>query len=129
MKICNLTAMVALSLALPTSAALANMPVSTSYGFAKFSDQFCGANRSLEQIFVLPIEIFATNSKISCDFGASTLRLSKSQRDPAHYILNIDPPQNVADGLDCDSKANINMSIVALNCLPANREKIGNKRP
>ena len=102
--------------------------LSTSGDFDEFKDQFCAADRSAAHIFVLPLSVFQANESVSCDHGESRLRLTEPASDPGHYVLNIDPPAGVADGFDCDSKADQGMDLVALNCLPANMEQGGHTK-
>ncbi len=111
----NLTAATVLSLALAMPAALAGEMVSSSKDFASFTDTYCGADRSTEHIFVLPLAALEDNGTVACDFGTSKIRVSEPETDPGHYIMNIDPPEGVADGLDCDGKADRGMTQIALN--------------
>lgn|GEM_PF-6686662 len=128
MERCSFALAAALGLALTAPAAQAQTMVSTSADFSAFTTQFCGADRSAPHIFVLPLSVFQANSSVSCDFGAATMRVTEPASDPGHYVLNIDPPAGVEDGLDCDSKVDEGMDLVALNCLPANLEQAGHRK-
>lgn len=128
MKISKLTALAVLPMALGTHAALAEGTVSNANDFASFTDSFCAADRTMEHVFVVPLSALEDNGTLNCDFGNSTIRVSEPDSDPGHYIMNIDPPTGVADGLDCDGKADKGMSQVAINCLPANMEGAGHKK-
>ncbi|MEM8563805.1 MAG: hypothetical protein AAGF57_16325 [Pseudomonadota bacterium] len=113
----------ALSLSLGSSAALAiDSLVSTTSTKAEFTDAFCASDRTTQHIFVLPMSVFTEGGDLVCPSGTSTLRMSEPADDPGHAVLNIDPPAGVADGFDCDGKADKGMSLVAVNCLPQNLE-------
>ncbi|MEM7441701.1 MAG: hypothetical protein AAF414_00065 [Pseudomonadota bacterium] len=103
-------------------AALADDLVSDTRDADGFTSAFCAADRSTQHIFVLPMSVFQEGGEVTCDHGTSTLRMSEPSDDPGHAVLNIDPPEGVADGFDCDGKADLGMSLVAINCLPANLE-------
>ncbi|MEM9104515.1 MAG: hypothetical protein AAGC96_02575 [Pseudomonadota bacterium] len=122
MNIKDLTALTVLSLALSTPVALAEGMVSNASDFASFTTSFCAADRAMEHIFVVPLSALEDNGSITCDFGDATIRVSEPESDPGHYVMNIDPPSGVEDGLDCDGKADKGMGQVAINCLPANME-------
>ncbi|MEM6464279.1 MAG: hypothetical protein AAF724_20430 [Pseudomonadota bacterium] len=117
-----MAALTAISISFAAPAALAQDMVSSSADFASFTTAFCGADRSAAHIFVVPLAALEDNSTVSCDFGTANIRVSEPESDPGHYVMNIDPPEGVEDGLDCDGKADKGMSQVALNCLPANME-------
>ncbi len=99
-----------------------NNVVTQVSGTAEFNREFCNAARDKTHIFILPVEIFASQTNVSCSDGISILRVTEPQGDPGHKIYNVDPPHGVQDGLDCDGKADIGMSIIAINCVPANLE-------
>ncbi len=109
--------------------ACSQAPESTANTFDQFKAQFCQANRAQEHIFVLPLAAFDEHSTIECDFGTSGMRSAEPADDPGHVVLNVDPPADVPDGFDCDSKADVGMTYVALNCLPANKESAGHAKP
>ncbi|MFN3231674.1 MAG: hypothetical protein ACE363_05890 [Alphaproteobacteria bacterium] len=115
-----------LLLAMP---ACAEAPVSTANTFDQFKAQFCEANRAQEHIFVLPLASFDEHDSIDCEFGTSGLRKAEPADDPGHVVLNVDPPADVPSAFDCDSKADVGMTYVALNCLPANREAADHQKP
>lgn len=96
---------------------------------ATFEASFCGADRSGAAIFVIPLNIFEDGGEIACDHGTSATRMVEPADDPGHVVLNVDPPAGVADGFDCDAKADIGMFEVALNCLPANAEAADHRNP
>lgn len=108
--------------ALIAPAAFADDLVSDTRDADEFTSAFCAADRSNQHIFVLPMSVFQTGGDLTCDHGTSTLRMSEPSDDPGHAVVNIDPPEGVADGFDCDGKADLGMSLVAINCLPANLE-------
>ena len=102
--------------------AFADGVVSDTRDADEFISAFCVADRSTQHIFVLPMSVFQAGADLTCDFGTSTLRMSEPSEDPGHAVVNIDPPEGVADGFDCDGKADLGMSLIAINCLPANLE-------
>ena len=87
-----------------------------------FQSAFCAADRSSQHIFVLPLATFSEGATVTCEHGTSSLRLTEPSDDPGHLLVNIDPPDGVEDGFDCDGKADEGMSLVAINCLPENLE-------
>lgn len=109
------------TLAVPTALAAENL-VSDTRTSDDFKQAFCAADRSTQHVFILPMSVFEAGGELSCDDGSSTLRMTEPSDDPGHAIVNIDPPSGVADGFDCDGKADLGMSLVAINCLPANQE-------
>ncbi|MEM1360787.1 MAG: hypothetical protein AAGF94_03635 [Pseudomonadota bacterium] len=108
-------------LAAPTALA-ADSLVSDTRTSEDFKTAFCAADRSTQHIFIVPMSVFQTGGELSCDDGTSTLRMSEPSEDPGHAVVNIDPPSGVENGFDCDGKADLGMSLVAINCLPANLE-------
>jgi hypothetical protein len=90
--------------------------------YDEFTQKFCSANRDAQHIFVLPIAVFNQNNSVKCDDGESRLRTSEPKDDPGHVVFNIDPPHGVKSSFDCDGKADITMTTVAINCLPVSRE-------
>jgi hypothetical protein len=90
--------------------------------YDEFAEQFCSANRENQHIFVLPVAIFTENATVTCEDGDSGLRTSEPEDDPGHVILNIDPPHAAQASFDCDGKADVAMTTVAINCLPVSRE-------
>ena len=103
-------------------AALADGLVSDTRDADAFTAAFCAADRSTQHIFVVPMSVFQAGGDLTCDDGTSTLRMTEPSDDPGHAVVNIDPPEGVADGFDCDGKADLGMSLIAINCLPANLE-------
>lgn len=95
--------------------------VSRAKNFKGFSKDFCAASRASEHIFVVPIAVFDKRS-VKCDDGESTLRKEEPKDDPGHLVLNIDPPSGSKESFDCDGKADIDMTFVAINCLPVGQE-------
>lgn len=94
-----------------------------------FQEAFCAADRSAAHIFVVPLAMFDDGAALACDFGEATMRIREPLDDPGHVVLNIDPPADVADGLDCDGKADVGMEEVAINCLPADAEAADHRKP
>jgi hypothetical protein len=109
--------------------AAAESTVSETSDFEAFVEAFCAADRAREHIFVLPMEGFMDADEIACPEGTSTPRTAEPTDDPGHVVLNVDPPEGVADALDCDGKADIGMTMVAINCLPASAETAEHKKP
>jgi hypothetical protein len=91
-------------------------------------EALCGADRTVPHIFVLPASVFEEGGEIDCEHGMAALRSAEPENDSGHWVLNIDPPEGVDDGLDCDGKADIGMDRVAINCLPANHEAKGHRK-
>ena len=102
--------------------ALADGLVSDTRDADAFTAAFCAADRSTQHIFVVPMSVFQAGGDLTCDDGTSTLRMTEPSDDPGHAVVNIDPPEGVANGFDCDGKADLGMSLIAINCLPANLE-------
>ena len=88
----------------------------------EFIDAFCAASHEEQHIFVVPAAVLTGQSAISCDDGESAIRTSEPADDPGHMVFNIDPPEGSQSGLDCDGKADVGMTLVALNCLPVSME-------
>jgi hypothetical protein len=103
-------------------AAFADGLVSDTRDADEFTAAFCAADRSTQHIFVVPMSVFQDGGDLTCDDGTSTLRMTEPSDDLGHAVVNIDPPDGVADGFDCDGKADLGMSLIAINCLPANLE-------
>lgn len=103
-------------------AAFADDLVSDTRDADDFVAAFCAADRSTQHIFVVPMSVFQAGDDLTCDDGTSTVRMTEPADDPGHAVVNIDPPDGVADGFDCDGKADLGMSLIAINCLPANLE-------
>lgn len=103
-------------------AAFADGLVSDIRDADEFTAAFCAADRSTQHIFIVPMSVFQAGGDLTCDDGTSTLRMTEPSDDPGHAVVNIDPPAGVADGFDCDGKADLGMSLIAINCLPANLE-------
>lgn len=101
--------------------------VSKSDSFEKFSKQFCAASRASQHIFVTPVAVFGKGS-VKCDDGESKLRMSEPSDDPGHLVLNIDPPAGSKNSFDCDGKADKDMAVVAINCLPVSQESADHKK-
>jgi len=95
--------------------------VSRSGDYEAFSKQFCAASRASEHIFITPIAVFEKTS-VTCDDGDSMLRKAEPKDDPGHLVFNIDPPSGSKQSFDCDGKADIDMAVVAINCLPVSQE-------
>ncbi|MEM8818727.1 MAG: hypothetical protein AAGE90_04255 [Pseudomonadota bacterium] len=107
---------------LATPALAADSLVSDTRSAEAFTAAFCAADRLTQHIFVLPTAAFSDGGRVACPHGTSGMRVAVPADDPGHLVLNIDPPDGVADGFDCDGKADEGMSLVAINCLPANLE-------
>ncbi|MEM8590384.1 MAG: hypothetical protein AAGG65_20175 [Pseudomonadota bacterium] len=114
--------MLAVCATLVAPAALADDLVSDTRDADAFTAAFCAADRSTQHIFVVPMSVFQAGDDLTCDDGTSTVRMTEPADDPGHAVVNIDPPDGVADGFDCDGKADLGMSLIAINCLPANLE-------
>ena len=125
----RISAFGAAALLLAALPACSQAPESNANTFGQFVAQFCQANRAQEHIFVLPLAAFEAKSSVVCEYGTSGLRWAEPADDPGHVVLNVDPPSGVADGFDCDSKADKGMEFVAINCLPANREEADHAKP
>ena len=114
--------MLAVCATLVAPGALADDLVSDTRDADDFAAAFCAADRSTQHIFVVPMSVFQAGGEVTCDDGTSTVRMTEPADDPGHAVVNIDPPDGVADGFDCDGKADLGMSLIAINCLPANLE-------
>lgn len=111
----------------PATPGLAEERVTSAGTFERFNEEFCRASRRHGHIFVVPLSAFQGHTSLACDFGEFTLRMTEPSSDPGHVVINIDPPDGVANGLDCDAKADTGMQRVALNCLPADQTSGHNK--
>lgn len=96
--------------------------VSQVADYDEFTEKFCSVSRDSQHIFVLPITVFKEQKSVSCADGESKLRTSEPEDDPGHIVLNIDPPHGSKASFDCDGKADIDMTSVAINCLPVSQE-------
>jgi len=101
--------MLAVCATLVAPAALADDLVSDTRDADAFTAAFCAADRSTQHIFIVPMSVFQAGGEVTCDDGASTLRMTEPADDPGHAVVNIDPPAGVADGFDCDGKADLGM--------------------
>ena len=95
--------------------------VSKASSFGEFNEQFCAAKRDAQHIFIVPVAVFK-ESAIECEDGDSKLRMAEPKDDPGHMVFNIDPPSGSKGSFDCDGKADTNMTMVAINCLPVAQE-------
>ena len=107
--------------------ASAGVAVSADYvtqttGYEDFSAKFCATERTDQHIFIVPTTVFGETASVTCDDGDSMLRTGEPADDPGHTVYNIDPPEGSESGFDCDGKADTGMSLVAINCLPADME-------
>ncbi|MEM0907511.1 MAG: hypothetical protein AAGJ94_09130 [Pseudomonadota bacterium] len=96
--------------------------------FTAFHSAFCDAPRDGEYFFVLPVNIFEEHKTFDCADGTYTLRTTPAADDPGHMLYNVDPPHAVANGFDCDAKADTGMQSVAINCIPADLEQEGHSK-
>jgi hypothetical protein len=96
--------------------------VSQTANYEEFTKQFCAADRGGQHVFVLPLAVFDEQNSVTCKNGDSKLRAAEPKDDPGHLVLNIDPPHGSKQSFDCDGKADIDMTIVAINCLPVSQE-------
>ena len=111
-----------LAVALPTVAYSAQHDtISSATSFKEFNEQFCSAKRDAQRIFVVPIAVFKEQS-VKCADGESKLQATEAKDDPGHMLFTIIPPSGSKDSFDCDGKADINITVVALNCLPVSQE-------
>jgi hypothetical protein len=90
--------------------------------YDEFAAAFCAADHTGQHIFAMPVGVMTENTGVECDNGVSQFRVAEPDDDPGHYVFNIDPPEGAEAGFDCDGKADVGMSAVAINCLPANME-------
>ncbi|MCP4328907.1 MAG: hypothetical protein GY791_10780 [Alphaproteobacteria bacterium] len=102
--------------------------VTQAVAYDDFRNKFCAASRDFAHIFIVPIAVFDDYKSVTCSDGESTLRVSEPADDPGHKVYNIDPPHGAKKGLDCDSKADIGMTFIAINCIPADFESAGHKK-
>lgn len=102
--------------------AASEMYVSQAGNGSQFNQQFCAANRAEQHVFVLPAAVFSDEKSITCDDGESMLRTSEPADDPGHILFNIDPPAGSKESFDCDGKADVGMTTIAINCLPVGME-------
>lgn len=100
----------------------ADTMVSQAQDMESFRMAFCEAPRAGEHIFVLPVSIFKDNTSFDCDDGTYGLRTSEPADDPGHMLFNVDPPHGSETSLDCDGKADIGVTMVAINCIPVSEE-------
>ncbi|XWN33402.1 MAG: hypothetical protein ROR55_10180 [Devosia sp.] len=124
----TLSTIATLSLLLPSIAHSAEVGLVRAPSAAAFQAALCHVDRSGGQIFVVPLSIFEDGGSIDCGDGIYGMRIAEPGDDPGHVVLNIDPPAGMADGFDCDAKADIGLSEVALNCLPANAEAADHRK-
>lgn len=104
-----------------TAYGAAHKTVSQAANFEEFTEQFCAAKRDAQHIFVVPVAVFKEPS-VKCDDGESKLRTTEPSDDPGHMVFNVDPPSGSKESFDCDGKADIAMTTVAINCLPVAKE-------
>ncbi|WP_421725296.1 hypothetical protein [Bauldia sp.] len=118
------TIVIASGLVMGSSLAAHAADVSQAADFAEFTRHFCAKTPDKQHIFVVPASVFTDQSSVDCDGAVSTLRTSEPSDDPGHIIYNIDPPEGVDMAYDCDGKADVGITLVALNCLPASMESM-----
>jgi hypothetical protein len=102
--------------------------VSQAANAEDFTKQFCAADRGAQHIFVLPLAVFDEQSSVTCKDGDSKLRAAEPKDDPGHLVLNVDPPHGSKQSFDCDGKADIDMTTVAINCLPVSKETVEHRK-
>ena len=83
----------------PAAAAVAAEKVTAAESFESFNEKFCRASRRHGHIFVVPLAALQGHTSLSCDFGEFTLRVTEPSGDPGHYVINIDPPASIPNGL------------------------------
>ena len=115
-------ALAAAIVAAATGSALADHAVVEADSFDAFQEAFCAADHDHEHIFVVPIAMFDEHESFACDSGTFGLRKSEPADDPGHGVYNVDPPHGVDSAFDCDAKADIGMTNIALNCIPVSME-------
>ena len=71
---------------------------------------------------MLPVAIFSEETGVASDDRQSAFRTIELADDPGHLVINIDPPSGAKTAFDCDSKVDEGMTILAINCLPADAE-------
>ncbi|MEM6762991.1 MAG: hypothetical protein AAF615_08940 [Pseudomonadota bacterium] len=96
--------------------------VTQAGSFGDFEAAFCTTDMTSEHVFVVPSAVFSEHSAVNCSTGEFGLRTSEVADDPGHAVYNIDPPSGVQNAFDCDAKADVGMTVVALNCLPVSAE-------
>ncbi|MEM8852194.1 MAG: hypothetical protein AAGD34_00750 [Pseudomonadota bacterium] len=123
-----LPALATLSLLLPSIVQATEVGLVRAPSADAFKAALCHVDRSGGQIFVVPLSVFEDGGSIDCDGSVYSMRIAEPADDPGHVVLNIDPPSDLADGFDCDAKADIGLAEVALNCLPANAEAADHRK-
>ena len=104
-----------------TALCASDQSMSQAANFEEFTAKFCAASRTAPHIFVVPVAVFEEQT-VTCDDGDSTLRTAEPNDDPGHIVFNIDPPHGSKQSFDCDGKADVDMTPVAINCLPVAEE-------
>lgn len=117
------TVLMSFALSLVTGTGAVAATISESADYDEFTSQFCAAADG-QHIFVVPTAVLTDQKSINCEAGASGIRIAEPADDPGHLVINVDPPDGVKSALDCDGKADVGMTLVAINCLPASMESM-----
>lgn len=94
----------------------------TSYNSSQLVRAVCMDAGTTSKIIVASMELMKRTPYVACQSGNAVIRIAEDLKDPGHVLVNIDPPRGAAKGLDCDAKADIGLSFVALNCLESGME-------
>ena len=123
MKLSNL-GLLAISLIASTeiSANAQQANLTTAYNRQELTRAVCMYAGTTSKIIIGSMDLLKSTPYVECPNGQATIRFSEDPKDPGHALVNIDPPKGNSKGLDCDAKADIGLSFIALNCLEASME-------
>lgn len=94
-----------------------------------FSKKFCAIKLKKPMILITQTDLFKNNkgSGVTCKNGTYHLRYTLDRSDRGHALFNIDSPSHQKQSFDCDSKADIGMKTIALNCFLTSKETSGHR--
>ena len=100
----------------------------TAYNRQQLTRAVCMDAGTTSKIIIASMDLLKSTPYVECPSGNAAIRFSEDPKDPGHALVNIDPPKGSGKGLDCDAKADIGLSFVALNCLEASMEAKQHKK-
>jgi len=97
----------------------------------KFQAIFCKLDPAKQSHPAIPADVYkgAAGNEFTCGELTYKVRVTPDESDPGHSLYNVDPPSGVKVALDCDAKADVGMSDIALNCMPVSEETTEHVKP
>ena len=89
---------------------------------AELKRAICMNSGASSKLLIAKMHVLQKQSSVNCKSGVAAIRYREDATDPGHVLVNVDPPAENEQGLDCDGKADIGLHYIGLNCLRANME-------